>query len=600
MAMDKAEQVRRLAAVRAIMADQGIDAFIVPRADQHQGEYVPACAERLAWLTGFTGSAGCAVITASRAAVFIDGRYTLQVTVETDGDLYEFCSLTENPPAQWLAGALGAGQVLGYDPWLHTSEAVRRYTRALTAVAGSLRALENNPVDVAWSDRPAAPMAPVVPHEDAFSGVSAAAKRARIGGDLVAAGIDAAVLSAPESLAWLLNLRGGDVPFTPLPLGFGILAQDGTVSLYMEAEKITPAAMMHLGTSVRLAPPADFVRGLDALTGKVIAVDTATGAAAIADRLKAAGAEVRLCEDPTALPRATKNSVELAGTRAAHRRDGVALVRFLAWLDSAAARGGVTEISAADRLEAFRREGDHFKGLSFPTISGAGPNGAIVHYRVGPETDRALQPGELYLVDSGAQYLDGTTDVTRTIAIGAPTAEMRRRYTQVLQGHIAVSRAIFPKGTTGSQLDVLARLPLWADGVDYDHGTGHGVGSYLSVHEGPQRISKVGNPVALQPGMVLSNEPGYYKAGAYGIRIENLLTVSATETPPAGAEREVFAFETLTLAPYDRTLIDVSLLSATERGWVDAYHARVQAMLGAALDGETARWLQAATAPLAD
>lgn len=595
--MDAAEQARRLAAVRAELRRRDLEAFVVPRADEHQGEYVPPSADRLAWLTGFTGSAGAAVVTLDRAALFVDGRYTLQAEQETSPDLYEHCHLIDTPPHTWLGQGLRRGTRVGYDAWLHTPDNAARLQAACADAGAELIAVATNPVDAAWTDRPAPPQAPVVPHPLEYAGEDAAAKRHRLGNALADAGQDACVLSVPESLAWLLNVRGGDVPFTPLPLGFAILAADGAVDLFMDPAKLSAETRAHLGKAVWVRPLADFGPALDGLKGKVVRLDHASAPMWVLDRLRAAGAVVKRGDDPCALPRACKNGVELAGMRAAHRRDGVALAQFLAWLDATAPAGGLSEMAAADHLEALRAEGPLFKGLSFPTIAGSGPNGAIVHYRVSPQSDRTLGDRELFLVDSGAQYLDGTTDVTRTIAIGIPTDEMRRRYTQVLKGHIALARAVFPAGTTGSQLDVLARHALWADGVDYDHGTGHGVGSYLSVHEGPQRVSKIGNPVALKPGMVVSNEPGYYKTGAYGIRLENLVTVREMPRPPGG-ERDVLGFETLTLAPFDRRLIDVSLLGAEEVAWLDSYHATVEAAIGPQVDARTAAWLTEAAAPL--
>lgn len=595
--MNAVEQERRLEALRAELRRRKLDAFVVPRADEHQGEYVPPSAERLAWLTGFTGSAGAAVVTLHRAALFVDGRYTLQAEQETSASLYELCHLVDTPPHVWLRGVLKTGDRLGYDAWLHTPDGAGRLQGVCTDAGADLVAVEDNPVDAVWRDRPPPPQAPVLPHPVAYAGEDAADKRGRLGRLLAEAGQDACVLSAPESLAWLLNIRGSDVPFAPLPLGFAVLAADGAVDLFMDPAKLGEETRAHLGPQVWVRPPEAFGAALDALAGKVVRLDHAGAPMWVLERLRAAGAVVKRGEDPCALPRACKNAVELDGMRAAHRRDGVALVRFLAWLDAEAPRGDLTEMAVADRLEAFRAEGALFRGLSFPTIAGSGPNGAIVHYRVSPRSDRALRPGELFLVDSGAQYLDGTTDVTRTVAVGTPTAEMRRHVTRVLQGHIALASVVFPAGTTGSQLDVLARRALWADGLDYDHGTGHGVGSFLSVHEGPQRVSKVGNSIALKPGMVLSNEPGYYRTGAYGIRLENLVAVR--EVPrPEGGERDLLGFETLTLAPFDRRLIDTALLAPAERAWVDAYHARVRAVLAPQVGGPTAAWLEAATAPL--
>ncbi|HXP31052.1 MAG TPA: aminopeptidase P family protein [Stellaceae bacterium] len=589
----------KLARLRAELARQGAQGFIVPRADEHQGEYVPARAQRLAWLTGFTGSAGIAAVLEDKAALFTDGRYTLQGRAQVDGSLYELRHMIEAPPAEWLAASLGRGAALGYDPWLHTPGEVERYAAAAERAGARLQALAQNPIDAIWTDRPPAPLAPVVPHPLCFAGKSAAEKRQEIAAALAKEGVDAAVLTAPDSIAWLLNIRGGDVSHTPLPLSFAILRCDATVDLFIDRRKLAPGLAVHLGAAVRPSDPQSLGAALDRLgaEGARVQADPAASAAWVFDRLAASGARIRRTVDPCQLPKACKNSVELDGARAAHRRDGAALTRFLAWLAVTAPAGGLTEIAAADRLEELRRGGENFRDLSFPTISGAGANGAIVHYHATQESERRLEPGTLYLVDSGAQYLDGTTDVTRTVAIGAPSAEMRDRFTRVLKGHIALALCRFPKGTTGSQLDALARQALWDTGLDYDHGTGHGVGSYLGVHEGPQRISKLPNTQALMPGMIVSNEPGYYRTGAFGIRIENLVIVTE-QAAPAGAERDLLGFETLTLAPIDRALIEPKLLDGREIAWLDAYHARVASELAPLVDDVTAAWLTAATRPL--
>lgn len=589
----------RLPALRTDLAARGLDGFVLPRGDEHQNEYVPRRAERLAWLTGFTGSAGAAVVLTSRAAVFVDGRYTLQAAAEVDAACFEIRHLVEEPPSDWLSQALSAGAKVGYDPWLHTPDGVARLKAGVEKAGASLVALADNPIDRLWTDQPPAPLAPIRPHELEFAGVPSAEKRRQIAAEVKRAGADAVVLGAPDSLAWLLNIRGGDVPHAPLPLAFAVLSAEGTVELFVDRLKLAPGIASHLGNAVSVAAPEELGPALDRLgqaRARVMA-DPAALAAWIFERLAAAGAVTVRASDPCQLPKACKNDVELENCRLAHRRDGAALVRFLAWLDAEAPSGRLTEIDAADRLAALRAEGEHFLDLSFPTISGAGANGAIVHYRVSPATNRRLAPDMLYLVDSGGQYRDGTTDVTRTIAIGTPTPEQRDRFTRVLQGHIRLARALFPEGTSGTQLDALARLALWEAGLDYDHGTGHGVGSYLSVHEGPQRISKVPNTVGLKPGMIVSDEPGYYKTGAYGIRIENLVAVTAVEAP-AGAERKLLGFETLTLAPIDRRLIAVELLSPDERDWLDAYHARVEAEIGPLVDAPTCAWLKTATAPL--
>jgi len=588
----------RLARLRAELAARGVDGFLVPRADAHQGEYVPANAQRLAWLTGFTGSAGMAVVLAKEAALFVDGRYTLQAASQVDGTLYQHRHITDAPASDWIAEHLGKA-VLGYDPWLHTPGEIERIRAAAERAGGSLRALDSNPIDAIWTDRPAAPLAPVVPHPLRFAGKSSPDKRAEVAAGLAKAAVDAAVLTAPDSIAWLLNIRGGDVPHTPLPLSFALVHRDATVELFIDKRKLTPGLDKELGNGVSIAAPDALGAALDRLgsAGKTVQADPATAAVWVFNRLEAAKARIHRAPDPCQLPKACKNAAELAGTRAAHRRDGAALTRFLAWLAASAPQGGLKEIAVSDKLEEFRRGGEFFRDLSFPTISGAGANGAIVHYHASAKTERVLEPGTLYLVDSGAQYLDGTTDVTRTVAIGTPQPEMRDRFTRVLKGHIALALCRFPKGTTGSQLDALARSALWQAGLDYDHGTGHGVGSYLGVHEGPQRISKVASAQALLPGMIVSNEPGYYKTAAYGIRIENLVLV--TPQPAEGGERELFGFETLTLAPIDRRLVEPSLLGAEEIAWLDAYHARVRDELTPLVDAATASWLAAATQPVA-
>ncbi len=589
----------RLEALRAELRRQGVQGVLVPRADEHQNEYVPSRAQRLAWLTGFTGSAGLAVVLPDTAAIFVDGRYTLQAHQEVDNSLYKCRHLVDEPAPEWVAANLKPGQLLGYDPKLHTLGEVERFRLAAEKAGGTLRSLAGNPIDAVWADQPPPPLAPVVPHPLRFAGRTAEAKRAALAEELARGRIDGAVLTAPDSIAWLLNIRGGDVAHTPLPLSYAVLYQDTTVDLFLDDRKTTSALRAHLGNGVRLLPPDGFGAALRSLgKEKRIQVDPATASAWVFDQLEAAGAVIHRAADPCLLPKACKNPVEIEGTRAAHRRDGAALTRFLAWLAERAATGDLGEIAASDQLEAFRRAGEHFRDLSFPTISGAGANGAIVHYRATERSERRLAPGTLYLVDSGAQYLDGTTDVTRTVAIGTPSAEMRDRFTRVLKGHIALATCRFPKGTTGSQLDALARHALWQAGLDYDHGTGHGVGSYLGVHEGPQRISKAPNTQPLLPGMIVSDEPGYYKAGAYGIRIENLVLVVPVAAA-AGAERSLLGFETLTLAPIDRHLIEPSLLARDEIAWLDAYHARVRAELKPLLDDASARWLERATAPLA-
>ncbi len=583
----------RLAALRAALAAAGVDGFLVPRADEHLGEYVPASAERLAWLTGFTGSAGLAVVLADRAALFTDGRYTLQAAQQTDPALWERHHLIEDPPQDWLKRH-AAGRRIGYDPWLHPEPQLARFEGASV----TLVPLDPNPVDTVWTDRPAPPASPVVPHPLAYAGAPSSEKREIAAAALREAGEAACVLSDPASIAWLLNIRGADVPFTPLPLSFALLREDGAVDLFLDPARVDAAARAWLGNDVAVRPRAELPAALDALGGRRVRVDADATPAWFAHRLRAAGAEVRAGEDPCRLPRACKNAVEQAGARAAHLRDAVALARFLAWFAEAAPRGGETEMSAAARLEAFRAEAPEFRGESFPAISGAGEHGAIVHYRVTPESNRPIRPNECYLIDSGAQYPDGTTDVTRTLwtGPGVPPDLLRERATRVLKGHIALATLRFPQGVAGPHLDAIARRALWDAGLDYDHGTGHGVGSYLSVHEGPAAFSRAARPVPLREGMILSDEPGFYAPGEYGIRLENLLLVRPAEI--AGAAKPFLEFETLTLAPFDRRLIEPRLLTADERAWLDAYHARVAEEVAPLLDPATAEWLRAACAPI--
>ena len=595
-----AARAPRLAALRQELRRRRLHGFVVPKGDEHQGEYVARHSERLAWLTGFSGSAGMAVVLRDAAAVFVDGRYTLQAEGEVDGRLFERRHVTTEPAAEWIADKATEKARIGYDPWLHTPAEVGRLGCACKRAGARLVACDDNPIDAVWADQPPPPVAPVVPHEVSFAGRGSADKRRQIGDAIAVERADAAFLSAPDSIAWLLNLRGGDIGFAPFFSAFALIHADARVDLFIDRRKLSANVRQHLGPEVRIHGVDDLGGAIDDLgaADKSLRLDKAAAPDWVARRSKSAGLTVVAGDDPCQLAKARKNAVELDGMRSAHRRDGDALVRFFAWLAAAAADGGVDEMTAADRLEGLRSPGAHFMGLSFPTISGAGPNGAIVHYRVTPETNRRLEPGSLYLVDSGAQYLDGTTDVTRTIAIGTPDDEMRDRFTRVLKGHIAMATTRFPKGTTGPQLDTLARHALWQVGLDYDHGTGHGVGSYLGVHEGPQRISKVGNKTALDPGMIVSNEPGYYKAGAWGIRIENLVVVVETEAP-ARAEKPLLGFETLTLAPIDLTLVESALLTEAETGWLDAYHARVRDTLTPDLDDATGKWLAHATRPVA-
>ncbi|HEY5347316.1 MAG TPA: aminopeptidase P family protein, partial [Rhizomicrobium sp.] len=565
----------RLAALRDALARRGLDGFVVPHSDEHQSEYLPAHAERLAWLTAFTGSAGVAVVLKDRAAVFVDGRYTLQVARQTDTALFEPRDLVGEGPAAWIAKHLPRGTKLGIDPWLHTAHSAQALQMAATRAGATLVPCESNPLDAVWTDQPEPPHEKAVPHSLALAGETAESKRARVAAEVKALGAEAAILTLADSICWLLNMRGRDVSHTPFALAFAILHADSSVDLFMDGRKSSPELLAHLGPQVRLRAPDEFLPALDGFAGKSVMADPASASAAIFTRL--AAARVLREADPCQLPKACKNAVEIEGTRKAHIRDGAALTSFLAWFEIAAAAGGLTEIDAAEKLEGFRRATGMLCDLSFDSISGAGPNGAVVHYRVTRSSNRAIKPNEIFLIDSGAQYPDGTTDVTRAVIVGAATAEMRACFTRVLKGHIALATARFPEGTIGGQLDAFARRPLWEAGLDYDHGTGHGVGSYLSVHEGPQNISKRPVAQALRPGMICSNEPGYYKAGAFGIRIENLVVV--TEAKNVGGERPMMEFETITLAPIDLNLVEPSLLSAEERAWLNAYHARVRETL---------------------
>jgi Xaa-Pro aminopeptidase len=581
----------RLAALREKLREKGLEGFIIPRGDEHLGEYVPESAERLAFCTGFTGSAGLAIVLLDKAAMFSDGRYTLQLESETDGTLWERLHITENPAEVWLKQHAG-GKKIGYDPWLISAETLARFSGA------EMVAVENNPVDEIWLDRPAPPMAAATPRDAALAGDDSANKRRRIGKALAEAGQDAAVLTDPASLAWLFNLRGADVAFTPIALGFAVLHADATAQIFMAGEKLPPETRAFLGNEVATAERSALPGALAGLAGKTVRYDPASMPVWFKTTLEAAGAKVAEGVDPVALPRACKNAAEQEGARAAHLRDGVAMVRFLSWLAQAAPAGGETEMSAAEKLLAFRAQGENFRGESFPAISGAGEHGAIIHYRVSEDSNRAIKPDEVYLIDSGAQYLDGTTDITRTIWTGpgpAPAAE-KDHVTRVLAGHIALATAVFPEGVAGPHLDAFARAALWQAGLDYDHGTGHGVGAYLSVHEGPAGISRAAKNVALKPGMILSNEPGYYLPGAYGIRLENLLLVQNAEFPEK--KRKFLRFETLTLAPFDRALIEPALLTPAALEWLNAYHARVVAELGPFLEAPALAWLHKAAAPI--
>ena len=587
----------RLSAFREELGRRKLTGFVIPRADQQQNEYVAPSEERLAWLTGFTGSAGLAVVLTGEAALFVDGRYTLQAGKQVDGKAWSVEPLVEPPPEAWLTKHLKAGDRLGFDPWLHTSSAAERLAGACAKAGAELVAVESNPVDSIWTERPPPPVAPVAIHGPQFAGQAETEKVGHIRQEIEKLGVDALVLSDSHAVAWTFNIRGADVAHTPLPLSYALVPKHGRPTVFIDRRKLSNATRDHLEQSAAVEEPNTLTPALTALaqSGASIALDSATAADALSRLITAAGGKVVRGSDPVTLLKAVKNATEIEGTRRAHRRDAVALARFLAWIDREAPKGKLTEIDTVEALETFRRDTGALKDVSFPTIAGTGPNGAIVHYRVTRKSNRRIMPGDLLLIDSGAQYEDGTTDVTRTIAIGEPTAEMRDRFTRVLRGHIAIARAIFPDGATGAQLDTLARQFLWQAGLDFEHGTGHGVGSYLSVHEGPARISKLGT-TPLKRGMILSNEPGYYKTDAYGIRIENLELVAAVDI--AGAEKPMNGFETLTLAPIDRRLIDVSMLSGTELAWLKDYHAWVRGEVRAQLDAETQVWLDQVTAPL--
>lgn len=595
---DPAFGPRHVPLIRRAMAAQGLDGFLVPHEDEHQNEYLPAANDRLAWATGFTGSAGAAVILAERAAVFVDGRYTLQVSEQVDHGMFEIRDLVEGGVPAWLEANAPKGGVIGYDPRLHSPDALASLHAATRKAGAILKAVEVNPLDAAWGvERPPQPTAPVVPHPLEYAGEDSASKRARVGEAIAAAGAEAAVLTAPASIAWLFNVRGGDVIRSPLPIGQAILNADGTARLFLDPVKVTDELPAWLGNQVRLETPDDLPAALAELKDRKVLVDPAQSSAWYFDTLTELGAETVRGMDPCTLPRACKNTVEIAGTRRAHIRDGVALTRFLHWLATEGQISPPDEKEAVARLEAFREETGVLQDLSFDTIGAANGHAALPHYRASDRSNERARMGSLLLVDSGGQYLDGTTDVTRTVAIGEPTEEMRRRFTLVLKGHLALARIRFPAGTTGSALDVLARAALWMDGLDYDHGTGHGVGVYLGVHEGPQRIAKAPNTIALRPGMILSNEPGYYKAGEYGIRTETLQVVTEAADVPGG-ERPMLGFETLTWAPIDRRLIDRDLLTAEERAQLDAYHAGVVERIAPGLDATVRGWLEEVCAPI--
>jgi Xaa-Pro aminopeptidase len=591
----------RLAALREQLKTDRLDGFVVPLTDEHMSEYVGSYAQRLAWLTGFQGSAGSAVVLPEEAAIFVDGRYTLQVRSQVDGKHWSYQSVPETSVTDWLKDHAAKGARIGYDPWLHTRDWVKKAKESLASRGAELVAVGENPIDKIWRERPEPSKARLVVQPDEYAGKGAAEKRTVIAEWLEKHNADAAVLSALDSIAWAFNVRGQDVTHTPVALAYAVVNSDGTADLFVAGEKVGPDVRQHLGNGVRLHERDEFESALSQFSGKTVAVDPERAVSAIFDALEKAGAKIIPLRDPTVLPKALKNAVEIAGQKSAQARDGAVIARFLKWIDEEAPGGDVDELKASDHLEALRRENPELRDLSFDSISGAGPNGAIVHYKSSEKTNRKLETGTLYLIDSGGQYVDGTTDITRTVPIGEPTDEMRDRFTRVLKGHIAVATAVFPKGTRGTQIDSFARRPLWDAGLDYAHGTGHGVGSFLAVHEGPQRIAPVtssqsGGDEPLAAGMIVSNEPGYYKTGEYGIRIENLVLV--VDKQIEGAEKEMLGFETLTFAPIDRRLVVKDMLSPQELDWLNDYHSQVVEKIGPSLSGADREWLEEACAPI--
>jgi len=583
---------RNLPKLRAALSALKMDGFIIPHEDEYNNEYLPDYNERLMWATGFTGSAGAAVVLKDKAAMFVDGRYTLQVRTQVDGKLYAYRKLEDAGIASWLSKH-ASGLKIGYDPKLHSPDALGRLRKAVESVGGTLSPVSTNPIDTAWNDRPAAPKAPLSIQPKNLAGRSHDDKRKQIAKIITDKNADAALITAPASIAWLLNVRGGDVMCSPLPLASLIINKDASVELFIDPDKVTPEVRKHFANQVSVSDEDKLPACLGSFSGKTILVDPAGSSSFMFDTLEDAGAKIIKTMDPIALPKARKNSAEIDGAATAHVRDGAAVTNFLHWLATTAQDGSVDEISAAQKLENFRKQTGLLKDLSFESISGAGSNGAIVHYRVSTATTKKLEPGSLFLIDSGGQYVDGTTDITRTVPIGKPTHEMRKCFTLVLKGHIALSRVRFPEGTTGHALDALARMALWANGLDYDHGTGHGVGAYLGVHEGPQRIAKTPSSIPLNPGMIVSNEPGYYKTGAFGIRIENLQYVTKA-APIKGGERDMLGFHTLTLAPIDRALIIKKMLSKREIQWLNKYHKRVRREISPLVNDLVKKWLREA------
>ena len=593
----------RLSALREELARRELAGFVVPISDEHLSEYVGAYAQRLAWLTGFGGSAGSAVVLKDHAAMFVDGRYTIQVRDQVDGKLFDYMSVPKDQPGDWIAAHAQEGARIGFDPWLHTRGWAKAMAARLAKAGMELVPVDSNPIDAVWADQPEPSMAPAFVQDDALAGRSSADKRGAIADWLQAEKLDAVVISALDSVAWTLNVRGADVDHTPVALSYLMVQADGTADWFIAPEKVPHEVAEKLGNAVRIRARDEFSAAFAELAGKRVAVDPERSVYAIFDRLEEVGAQAVLETDPAVLPKAIKNPAEQQGHRNAQARDGAAVTRFLQWLEGEGPKGTVDELSTAAKLHDFRKTNPELLDLSFDTISGAGSNGALCHYRVSEETCLPLVPNSVYLFDSGGQYADGTTDITRTVWIGpdAPPAEVKDRFTRVLKGHIALDMAVFPTGTPGSALDVLARQFLWQAGVDYAHGTGHGVGAFLAVHEGPQRIAKgrggqAGTDQELLAGMILSNEPGYYKDNAYGIRIENLVLVEERQID--GQEGDWLGFETLTFVPIDRTLVDVDLLSDAEIGWWNSYHAKVRDVLAPKLEGEALAWMEAACAPI--
>lgn len=613
-ATSTADFAARQDALRAELKKAGVDGFIIPVADEYQGEYPPASARRVGWLTGFTGSAGSAVVLAGEAldpgkiakdsdakaaAIFVDGRYTLQAKQQVDQTRYEQKDLMADPLSDWVVSRLKPGSKLAYDPWMHTQAGVIALKNKLEKAGIELAPVPYNLVDAVWQGRPAVPQAPVRVYGEEYAGESSASKRQRLGRQLAEQEADAAVITAPDSIAWLLNIRGGDVPATPLALSFAVLHKDGKVDWFIDPVKLSPDVLQHVGADVVAHDIKDIGKVIGALgKGKTVQYDDKRSSAWFHQQLESAGATIRNGDDPCLLPKALKNEVEIEGMRQAHIRDGVALTKFLAWLDNEVQKRPVTELEVEKKLLSFRQQQDKFQQVSFDTIAGSGAHGAIVHYRASSESDQPLPKNSLMVLDSGGQYLDGTTDVTRTLVIGQPTDEQKKRFTQVLQGHIGIATAVFPKGVTGQQLDVLARGPLWADGEDYAHGTGHGIGAYLGVHEGPQGIHRRSD-VAFQPGMILSNEPGYYKTGEFGIRTESVVVVREKAGTGGAGKPPYYEFETLTMAPIDRRLVEVDMLSDKELNWLNSYHQQVYDTLAPQMDAQEKEWLKEATRPLA-